>query len=102
MAKAKNPNGGFKKKKVLILDISRAHSHPPAKRKLFIRIPPKGGGGAGLLLRTMYGMRDAAARWGEYRQERPALAGYKASISCPYAFTDSDRSSSGAAHGHDF
>ena len=61
MTKSKNPNGGFRKKKVLILDISRAHFHPPAKRRLFIRIPQGDGGGIGLLLRMMYGMRDAAA-----------------------------------------
>ena len=70
MTKARRPSGGFRVKKVLILDISRAHFHLLAKRKLFIRIPEEDGGGLGLLLRTMYCARDAAAGWGEYHREK--------------------------------
>ena len=63
MTKTRNAHGGFKTKKILILYISRAHFHPPAKRKLFIRLPQEAGGGIALLFRMMYGMRDAAAGW---------------------------------------
>ena len=102
MTKTRNAHGGFREKKILILDISRAHFHPLAKRKLFIRLPQEAGGGIALLLRMMYGTRDAAAGWEEYHQEKLALAGYKAGISCPCAFTNSNGSSSGVVHGDDF
>ena len=92
----------FNTKKILIVDISRRHFHPPAKRKLFIRLPQEAGGGIALLLRMMNGMRDAAAGWEEYHQEKLALAGYKTGISCPCALTNSDRSSPGVVHGDDF
>ena len=80
MTKTRNAHGGFRKKNVLILDISRAQFHPPAKRKLFIRLPQEAGRGIALLLRMMYGTRDAAVGWGEYHQEKLALAGYKEGI----------------------
>eukprot|EP00959_Pyramimonas_sp_CCMP1952_P273364 5713745-Pyramimonas_sp.AAC.1 len=50
----------------------------------------------------MYGMRDAAAGWEEYHQDKLGLAGYKAGVSCPCAFSNSDGSSSGVVHGDDF
>ncbi|CAK0892587.1 unnamed protein product, partial [Prorocentrum cordatum] len=106
MTKAKSPSGGFKIKKVLILDISGAHIHPLAKRELFTRVPSDGpageGGKIGLLPRRMHGARGAAAGWGEHRHEKLALAGYKSGVSCPCAFANSDGSSSGVVHGNDF
>ncbi|CAK0794969.1 unnamed protein product [Prorocentrum cordatum] len=50
----------------------------------------------------MHGMRDAAAGWEECHQEKLAMAGHKAGVSCPCAFANSDGPSSGAVHGAEF
>ena len=54
-------------KKFQLLDVSRAHFHAFAKRRVWIRLPAEALRGrkdvVGLLLRCMYGTRDASALW---------------------------------------
>ena len=47
---------------MLVLDVKRAHFHSTAQRELYIDLPKEDAeeGMVGLLLRTIYGTRDAA------------------------------------------
>ena len=47
----------------MFIDISRAHFHSPARRKIYVDLPPEQAqeGFCALLLQNMYGTRDAAA-----------------------------------------
>lgn len=62
----RKPGGKFKK--LLILDVSRAHFHAVSKRKVFIKLPPvdEEEGMVGRLDKTMYRTRDAANLFGEF------------------------------------
>ena len=53
------------KRKMLVLDVSRAHFHAPAVREMYVKLPEEDRleGFVGRLLRTIYGTRDAAAQW---------------------------------------
>ena len=51
-----------------VLDVSRAHFHAPAERKLFVELPPEDDMASnpaycGELAMSMYGTRDAAYNW---------------------------------------
>ena len=58
------------KLKMLVLDVSRAHFHPYAARELYVELPEEdkvpGEDMVGVLLRCLYGTRDAANLWQEY------------------------------------
>ena len=61
-AKVRNPY------RIKVIDIKRAHFYAKALRKVLIKLPPedprsKEADLYGLLLKTMYGTLDAAARW---------------------------------------
>ena len=51
--------------KILILDVSRAHFPSPTQRELYIDLPAEDHeeGMVGLLLKMLYGTRDAAQNW---------------------------------------
>ena len=51
-----------------VLDVSRAHFHPPAEREVYIDLPAEDHepGMVGKLLKTIYGTRDAAAQWEKF------------------------------------
>ena len=91
-------------KKILVLDISRAHFHPPARREIYIRLPPEDSspGLVGLLRRCMYGTRDAAQGWEDFYVDGLAKAGYKVGDATPCAFAHGLEDSAGVVHGDDF
>ena len=71
----------------MVLDVSRAHFHPRMRRTLFVELPVEDGGGpnssqVGLLERTMYGTRDAAAGWDELANDELDSLGWSAGASC--------------------
>eukprot|EP00971_Amphidinium_carterae_P208269 4132457-Amphidinium_carterae.1 len=61
----KKKSGDRLEMKIIVMDVSRAHFHPPAAREMFIRLPAEDHtpGMVGRLLRTLYGTRDAANQW---------------------------------------
>ena len=65
--------------KLLVLDVSRAHLHPPAVRELYITLPDEDAtpGMVGQLLRTLYGTRDAAHEWDDSRIPRSVRSGIR-------------------------
>ena len=51
---------------VMLIDVRRAHFYSAARRKVFIELPAEActdKSKVGLLLRTMYGCRDAGVNW---------------------------------------
>ena len=77
--------------KLLVLDVSRAHFHPPAVREVYITLPPEDfePGMVGKLLRTIYGTRDGGMSsstlplkiWGS-NQEKVAPAFINIKVHC--------------------
>ena len=55
---------------MLVLDVSRAHFHPLIQRELYVEIPKEDDladpGEVGLLLRTMYGTREASSAFEQF------------------------------------
>ena len=45
------------------VDIRKPHLKGKARRKIVVRLPWEAGGGLEILLRSLYGTRDAAACW---------------------------------------
>ena len=80
MATVHRVNGRRVELKMLVIDVSRAHFHPYASREVYIEVPPEdpeaSGDQVGMLLRTMYGTRDAAAHFDEFCTGLIVQAGY--------------------------
>ena len=88
---------------LLVLDVSRAHFHPAATREVYVRLPEEDyeEGKIGLLKKTMYGTRDAAAGWEEYYCDTYEEAGYKVGQFCPCLFHHPEMDSEAWVHGDD-
>ena len=78
-------HGRIVKVKILVLDVSRAHFHPPAVREVYVDLPPEDHeeGMVGLLLKTMYGTLDAAEQWSAHYTRTVEAAGFKAGAASP-------------------
>ena len=88
---------------LVIIDVRRAHFHPYAKRELFIQLPDEDWeeGMVGLLLRTMYGSRDAASSFEDFFNEVMVLAGFLVGSSSPCLYCKKSGFGSGWRHGDD-
>jgi hypothetical protein len=88
-----------------LYDISRAHFYSVAKRRVFVALPEEEAkpGNCALLLRTMYGTRDASATWQDDNLEHLESKGYKRGSASPAVFrgTGADETA-GLVHGDDF
>ena len=86
-------------------DISRAHFHAPARRKVYI-IPPKEDTeiktGIARLLQSMYGTRDAAQCFDAFSEETMAKLGFQAGTFNPCIYFNAERSAICLRHGDDF
>ena len=75
---------------MMVLDVSRAHFHPFIKRELYVEIPEEddsaGPDEVGLLLRTMYGTREASSEFEQFFTTIVEELGFRAGISvtCVY------------------
>ena len=92
--------------KMGLYDISRAHFYGVAKRRVFVALPEEEAkpGKCALLLRTMYGTRDASATWqDDYLEHLEAKGAYKRGSASPAIFrgTGADETA-GLVHGDDF
>ena len=94
---------------LLFLDISRAYFNAAATRDLFIKIPdedyePGDEYRVGLLLRSLYGTRDAAQNWeNEYSSFLTGLGFTQGLASpCHFAMVRNQRKIQIAVHGDDF
>ena len=103
MTTRRRRRGASVKMKMLVMDVSRAHFHPPAVRELYIDLPSEDGGQGmvGKLPRTLYGTRDAANQWDAFFNEKIATLGYDVGMSSPCFYRHRDRLSIGWRHGDD-
>ena len=76
--------------KMLVINVSRAHFHPPSVRELYITLPLEDSspGMVGRLLRTLYGTRDAANQWDAFFNKEIGELGYKVGSSNPCLHRD--------------
>ena len=101
-----NPKTG-RPRRTLLLDVSRAHWYPEAKRDVWIRLPaedPRADepGVCGKLNRTMYGTLDAAQSWGDHYSKILTDAGFIKGLASPCHFFHPSRDIPLLVHGDDF
>jgi len=87
---------------LMVLDVSRAHFHPPATRELYIQLPDEDWeeGKVGRLLKTIYGTRDAAASWEQFYVNVFEDEGFESGQFCPCLFKRGE-DDEGWVHGDD-
>ena len=91
-----------KRKHLDFIDVQRAHRNGTARRTVVIRLPPEAGGGTAVLLRSMYGTRDAAACWEACITKVMQKLGFVQGKSSPCLFYHSKKDISVFVHGDDF
>ena len=102
-SRRRGPTRSAGERKILVLDVSRAHFHPKCRRELYIRLPEEDAqaGFVGRLLRTLYGTRDAANAWDEFFNEAIVRREYEVGLSSPCLYYCAAEDSSGWRHGDD-
>ena len=83
-----NPAHDPDPRKLLLVDVSRAHFYADATREVYIRLPEedprsRDGGACGKLLKTMYGTLDAADHWAEHYAGVLTAAGFERGRASP-------------------
>jgi len=88
----------------MFIDISRAHFHSPSRRRLFVQLPAerRQEGFCALLLKSMYGTRDAAANFADKVMEVLRSMGFKIGIFCPCLCRHDEKGILLFYHGDDF
>ena len=91
-------------KKLDFIDIRRAYYHAPARREVFVKLPPgdEEEGMCGELIKSPPGTRDAAQNWEEeYRVIMESL-GFQSGRITPCTFWHAARDIRAVVHGDDF
>ena len=90
--------------KIDFIDIRRAYFHAKARRRVFVKLPPEDEetGMCGLLLKSMYGTRDAAQNWEFEYSEFMKLIGFNRGEAVPCLFNHPKKTLRVAVHGDDF
>ena len=92
-------------KKVLLIDVKKAHLYPPCTEEVFVELPEEAGEGpdrVGRLRRMLYGLRSAAATWENHYAGKLVSEGFERGMSSPVAFYHPGRQISLVVHGDDF
>ena len=89
---------------VEVLDATRAHFHSPASRKLYVKLCKEDAadGQCGLLGKSMYGTRDAAANWESFSRDVMIRAGFIAGKASPCLLYHPVEDVKAYKHGDDF
>ena len=87
-----------------LIDISRAHFYGRATRRIFVTLPEgdESPGKCGLLLKTMYGTRDASSTWQRDYSELMAKHDFRAGKAWPCIFYSEKEDVRLLVHGDDF
>ena len=96
---------GEKVRKMLLIDVKKAHLNPECKEDVWIELPEEAGAGPGMvgkLRRWLYGFRPAAAAWENHYAAKLEGAGFKRGLATPVAFFHEGRGVSLVVHGDDF
>ena len=92
----------------MINDVKRAYFYAPATRRVFVALPPEDRGPGdedkgGLLLKSLYGTRDAAFNWtAAYTSVLAEKLGFVKGESSPCSFYLPKRQLLSVVHGDDF
>eukprot|EP00959_Pyramimonas_sp_CCMP1952_P248416 5192539-Pyramimonas_sp.AAC.1 len=96
--------GDCRRRRLMFIDLSRAHAHSPARRRVFVQLPAKRHreGYCALLLKSMYGTRDAAANFADKVMEVLSDMGFKIGVFCPCLRRREEKDILLFYHGDDF
>ena len=92
---------------LLVLDVRKAHLEAMASREVYVELPEEDWSedepdSCGLLLRSMYGTRDAAANWARCVEEKMGSLGFEVGKFSPCLFQHAGRHLRALCHGDDF
>lgn len=93
------------RKVIGIYDVSRAHWHSPAKRRMYVKVVPEDTSistGIARLNKAMYGGRDAGNCWDEFAGDVMQDMEFKAGQFCSCVYHSEKRDSTCWRHGDDF
>ena len=95
---------GKRRTRVMIQDVKKAYFFAPATRNIYVDIPledrePGDEGKCALLLRSLYGTRDAAFNWAQCYTKELLTLGFKKGATSPCTFWHPQRGIRLAVHG---
>ena len=98
---ANDRQGGMK---LDFIDVRRAYFHAPARRRVYVKLPPEDAaeGMCGLLKKSMYRTRDAAQNWEVEYSSFMITAGFRRGEGMPCVFFNPLRNLRVVVHGDDF
>jgi hypothetical protein len=101
---AASQQGSVRKKKLLFVDVKKAHMNAICKEWAFVELPEElhRDGYCAQLKYWLYGMRPAARAWEEEYSGKLEEKGYSRGRSVPTVFYNKEKDMSGAVHGDDF
>ena len=93
--------------RMLVVDVKTAYLVAPSRRRVFIELPEEDwcegdGDVVGLLERSLYGTRDAAANWSDEVSKVMEALGFAKGASSPCSFFHAGRGIKAVVHGDDF
>jgi hypothetical protein len=90
--------------KLDFIDVRRAYFHANAQREVYVQLPEEDyeEGMCGMLVKAMYGTRDAAQNWEVAHIEFMESAGFVKGTASPCVFYNSQRNIRSVIHGDDF
>ena len=98
----RRPSAGSRK--ILVVDARKAHLHAFAERNLYVALPPevRVPGMCARLRRSLYGTRDAPARWEAFLSKQLEGKGFVRGSASPCCYRHSSKDLSCVVHGDDF
>ena len=104
MSHAADRSGG-RLRKMLLIDVKKAHLYPDCKEDVYIELPEEVGAGEGKigkLRRWLYGFRPAAANWENHYAAKLEGVGFRRGLATPVAFFHEGMDVNLVVHGDDF
>ena len=96
---------GSKRRKILFVDVKKAHLNPECDQDVYIELPPEaaaGPGKCGKLVHWLYGFRPAAQAWENHYSNNLEEAGFCKGDASPVLFWHPELDISCVVHGDDF
>ena len=97
--------GGGRRRKMLLIDVKKAHLNPECKEEVYVELPDEAEAGPnqiGKLRHWLYGFRPAAAAWENHYAEKLQGAGFTRGMASPVSFYHEQKDVSLVVHGDDF
>ena len=104
MSQAANKEGG-KTRKILLIDVKKAHLCPKCEEEVYVELPEEAGEGLnkiGKLKRWLYGFRPAAAAWENHYAGKLQGVGFRRGMATPVSFYSEEEDINLVVHGDDF